>query len=56
MQYSVDYAITIVFICILISITGTEREKLEHTLIITIIRHLVALHKYYYNRDNILDT
>ena len=41
MQYRVDYAITIVFIGILISIPGTQREKLEHTVTISLIRHLV---------------
>ena len=40
-QYSVDYAITIVFIAILISITGKERGKLEHTVTISLISHLV---------------
>ena len=40
-QFSIVYAITIVFIAISISITGKERGKLEHTVTISLIRHLV---------------
>ena len=40
-QYSVLYAITVVFIAISISIEKTEREKLEHTVTISLSGHLV---------------
>ena len=42
-QYSVDYAITIVFIAILISITGKERD---HMVTITLTRHSGAADCY----------